>query len=58
MNIKMNKIDQRRKFLKEKAYSLYKKISSVFTLTSVDLMNNFLFRYWINLECSSESKIL
>ena len=43
MNIKMNKIDQRRKFLKEKAYSLYKKISSVFNLTSVDLMNNFLF---------------
>ena len=41
MNIKMNKIDQRRKFLKEKAYSLYKKISSVFNLTSVDLMNNF-----------------
>ena len=43
MNIKMNKVDQRRQFLKDKAYSLYKKISSVFNLTSVDLMNNFLF---------------
>ena len=32
MNIKMNKADQRRQFLKDKAYSLYKKISSEFGL--------------------------